>query len=93
MLLTEEDAKRKWCPKAISLYREKGYYGSGDGMAGINRDSPSGNIPSCIASFCMAWRWHDPKKLRDIDLVTSDVVDQEPRRGYCGAFGVPQHED
>lgn len=92
MLLSEEEAKLRWCP----LSRSVGLVtlGSQQGVvSGWNRDHPSGNIPACIASSCMAWRWGEPKVLRDIDLVTSDVVDATPRRGYCGAFGSPSQED
>lgn len=89
MLLTEEEARRKWCPLARSLFISR--TSDGMGAAGANRDMPDGMIPSCLASTCMAWRWLDPKKIRDIDLVTSDVVDEQPRRGYCGSFGQIHH--
>jgi hypothetical protein len=62
-------------------------------VTGYNRDHPSGNIPACIASHCMAWRLAEPKQLKDIDLVTSDVVNLPPRLGYCGLAGKPDHGD
>lgn len=92
MLLTEQEARSKWCP----LARSTGFLNTnqqGFGVAGYNRDHPSGMIPSCITTSCLAWRWAAQKQVRDIDLVTSDVVDLEPRRGYCGQFGRPEHED
>ncbi len=56
MLLTEAEAKKKWCPYAR-------------GSAGENRafktdaDAPPADC-SCIASLCMAWRWGEiePKR-------------------------------
>ena len=85
MILTEEEAQTKWCPNSIS------YYQTTSGPVGINRDVPTGDIPACIASYCMYWRFIDPKPLRDVDLVTSDVVELPPRTGYCGIAGKPEH--
>lgn len=93
MLLTEEDARMRWCPFAVSanpipvgpLYQ----------VTGHNRDHPSGNIPACIASSCMAWRWNSEKAFREIDLVTSDVIKEEevkPRLGFCGLARKPEFE-
>lgn len=91
MFLTEDEARGYWCPLGrqvgcVDRYQTTYVVGS------VNRVD-HGDVPACLASQCMAWRWATPKPLRDIDLVTSDVVDPEPRRGYCGAFGVPQHGD
>lgn len=96
MYLTEEEARQRWCPYGhqATLFREydnRGGYNDA-AIGGVNR-VPQGDVPACLASQCMAWRFATPKPLRDIDLVTSDVVDQEPRRGYCGAFGTPAHGD
>ncbi len=91
MILSEKDAMLRWCPQAISLFRE--YNGSnGHAIAGVNRDTPQGNIPACIASHCLFWRWAEPKKIRDIDLVTSDVEETAPRTGYCGIAGRPEFD-
>lgn len=90
MLLTEEQAKSKWCPLSRELAGIQNAQGTA--MGSFNRH-PNSNIPACITTSCMSWRWATPKQVRDIDLVTSDVVDLEPRRGYCGAFGRPEHED
>lgn len=46
-MLTEEQAKLKWCPH--QRHSEQGVGGS------YNRPSSGGF--SCIASECMAWRW------------------------------------
>jgi hypothetical protein len=92
MFMSEDEAHRKWCPFARSI----GKLEIQDGMyrataVPYNRDHPSGQIPSCIASSCSAWRWAEPKVIRDIDLVTSDVVQSRPRLGYCGLSGKPEY--
>lgn len=93
MHLTEEEARQRWCPLGRQIgCMDQRHGGTTHVVGGVNRVD-HGDVPACIASQCMAWRWATPKVLRDIDLVTSDVVDPEPRRGYCGAFGVPQHGD
>lgn len=51
MLMTEDNAKTKWCPHAIASHQ--------DPRAGFRDDDVDArfvNFP-CIASRCMAWRW------------------------------------
>lgn len=52
MLLTEEDAKGKWCPFAIASHTDP-RRGFRDGKETAPEFSPE--FP-CIASRCMAWR-------------------------------------
>jgi hypothetical protein len=87
MIISEDAARNRWCPHARSFYH------NGSSVTSANRDIPGGNIPACIASHCLAWRWAEAKRIKDIDLVTSDVVDLPPRLGFCGLSGIPQHED
>lgn len=91
MFLTEDEALGKWCP-----FGRQPFTCSNSGSiaaAAINRQ-PRGEVPSCLGAVCMAWRWEKPKPpIREIDLVTSDIVDAPPRRGYCGAFGRPDNGD
>lgn len=91
MILTEEQAMQRWCPMAMSMvaHSMQGRYE----LVAANRDTPGGQIPACIASSCMYWRWAEAKQLRDIDLVTSDIVEEKPRTGYCGAAGRPTYGD
>ena len=50
MLLTETEAKKKWCPYA----REAG----GENRAFMKKDAAAPPADCrCIASLCMAWRW------------------------------------
>lgn len=93
MILTEEEARKKWCPHARELGRAQDGGNISRLVAGYNRGGDGAMIPSCIGSACMAWRWAEAKKIRDIDLVTSDVVDLPPRVGFCGLSGTPDYGD
>jgi hypothetical protein len=86
-LISEVDAKKKWCPlaRAVSINSEM--------PAAINRNGKQPDIDCmCIASECMAWRKVDQigigpngeQRDRDMDGRTRWVD-----RGYCGAFGGP----
>lgn len=95
MFLTEEEARRKWCPYGMQPIAGYGQMPSGITTQPyvVSANRAQGDVPACLASQCMAWRWADPKQLREIDMVTADVVDEQPRRGYCGAFGRPTEEE
>lgn len=84
-MLTEEEARKKWCPMTRALSGEKS--AEGETLANIRSrpanminvsNGPNGqiNIGVCIASACMAWRW---------SVTPSGMLDRG--RGYCGAFG------
>ncbi|MCK7474055.1 MAG: hypothetical protein MZV49_12190 [Rhodopseudomonas palustris] len=79
MLLTEEQARSKWCP----MVRYEGDDG-GSWNRGSAKDDPTNTARSpeyyscaCVASSCMAWR-----------ILRADIPGGESR-GYCGAFGRP----
>mgnify|MGYP001565602939 CR=1 FL=1 len=77
-LLTEEEAKTKWCPfgRFIPPGEHEGpFKESWWAMS----ETPSAN-QRCIASGCMAWR---------TSLIAPKVADKERyiTGGYCGAFG------
>ena len=95
MILTELEASKRWCPMARALYREPQYGNAYSGymVAAVNRDTPNNTIPACIASSCAVWRWAETKKLRDLDLVTSDIEELKPRLGYCGLASKPEFGD
>lgn len=74
MILTEAEAKTKWCPMAS--YRNRG---------GPQADSKA----RCLASGCMAWRWLARKGPADIEErknwpLIPNTNAEEPV-GYCGA--------
>ena len=86
MILTEDDAKKKWCPFARSPKWE-----DANGPA-INRKG-SGEMDSgsrCIASACMAWRWFDEESDDHPGMTHARITgDLTLRRGYCGLAGKP----
>lgn len=77
-VLTEEAAKRKWCP----FTRCTNVLSSGDGprfAVAVNRwDGIRGKTigPLCVASACMAWHW-------------GDGMEDGAGVGYCGLAGKP----
>lgn len=76
-LLTEAQAREKWCPLVrVQMYQRNPV---GDN-APVNRN---GCDVYCMASRCMAWRWAGYKK------VPSKIKNQDEAHGYCGAFGKP----
>lgn len=84
MLLTEEQAREKWCPEARTAfqYREGGGGDHRDAMVVANRAENDAPISNCIASSCMWWRWSDePQQVL--------ARDDKHRRGYCGLAGNP----
>lgn len=79
MLLTEEDAQRKWCPFAREMN---------------DTDLPTTNGSdqfTCIASKCMAWRWkgtHLPDENEVDNTGKSPGMSWNKRTyGYCGLAG------
>ena len=52
MLLTEKQAREKWCPMARVIKSN----GAAELVAG-NQDSEFHALGSCFASDCMMWRW------------------------------------
>lgn len=90
MMLTEEQAREKWCP--LSRPESASY-----AICGGNRDRdgrPSSKV-LCMGSACMAWRWgmkvetgikHPPGD----ENVTITWTPESETHGYCGAFGRPE---
>lgn len=83
MLVTEEEAKARWCPFARALRS------GSTGMAAANRDGEGMDARTkCLASKCMAWRWASDGgwRLADDRAVHSLPAPKEPsvRVGFCG---------
>ena len=76
--MTEEEARKKWCPHGRVRSSSSAYNRSENYAV----DGPS----KCIASDCMAWRWvKDPL----IAFVANGkpVPDYKGEHGYCGLAG------
>ncbi len=77
--MTEEDAKKRWCPMArvTTMRYGKGYVIGGNRDVSLlvppNSFDPDTDITKCIASACMMWR---------------EELDVE-KNGYCGLGGKP----
>ncbi len=52
--ISEDEAKRMWCPEARRLYCDED--GSGAGINRRNELDPV-KVAPCLGSDCMAWRW------------------------------------
>ncbi len=94
MILTEDEAKTKWCPEVRT--------GLNAGMAvnyhiGQSRnDRHAGDVheeTSCVASGCMMWRWRGWRGANDTDpFIVSDPKDcsgAPQHYGFCGKAGRP----
>ena len=79
MMLTEEEAKGKWCPFAIASHTDP-RRGFRDGKETAPEFSPE--FP-CIASRCMAWRWATPPSEAQGAFAAVEGT------GFCGLAGVP----
>lgn len=82
MLVTEEEAREKWCFE-VRYFQQDGdtFYSSMGNLIG------KGQFEGCIASKCPAWRWseHDKKCVENsLDLPGVTMADV---RGYCGLAG------
>ena len=81
MLLSEEEAKTKWCPFARCNINNV----SANRFAGAPYDNSL-----CIASQCMAWRWGH----KEVDHITrgeptqwSTIDLEQTDKGFCGLAG------
>lgn len=78
--MTEEEAKKKWCP----FYQVNGGTDADDNRStGWDKDkkiyAPTLRNATCLASQCMAWRF------TNLD-VTGDPI---TNHGFCGLAGKP----
>jgi hypothetical protein len=68
--MTEQEAAEKWCPFAREVMD--------DPHPAANRAYDGDPVTKCIASRCMAWRWHK---------IVNPAAQALQGSGYCGLTG------
>lgn len=94
MLLTEEQAKEKWCPMVrtgLTAGMAVNHHVAGEGREGVHDET------RCIASGCMMWRkttitTHKPSGEKFsyplvINASERDHYEVDRSRGFCGLAG------
>lgn len=96
MLLTEAQAKTKWCPHVrlpaqFQAKTQMGVIGIAAATPNVTESPIAGHALTrngehncCIGSKCSQWRW--AKYNED----GQRILDQAPAVGYCGISGEPQ---
>lgn len=93
-LLTEEQAKEKWCPFArapLSWAVDEDHYDTLAAAVNIGRPM----ICRCQGSDCMAWRWEPSEDFKNRQVAYEDssnlpgTMPEPLPRGYCGLAGKP----
>jgi hypothetical protein len=102
-MLTEEEARKKWCPYARTLEQDVAFNPVSEKweatFAGVNRSVQDSDRHRCIASGCMAWRF-EPDRWRHKRGGEEWTETREtngyggrglklPTSGYCGLAGKP----
>jgi len=88
-MITEEEARKKWCPFARVISVKRGAVGApleDQGVPAHNRRQVEGVLPAnsipdggyCIASECMAWEWGVEMRSPEI---TGNVVTKDDGHG------------
>lgn len=86
MLVTEQEAREKWCPCARTAIGEDFEDDRGMQLVSANRamDYQTPHHCRCIASECMFWRWADEY---EVVVKSETATGKANRRGYCGLAG------
>ena len=79
MICTEEEARKKWCPKYQVAQRFNNLISNRGGF---------GDDCRCIASGCMMWEWETEQAFFDARDGSWKREGTE-RKGYCGLRGRP----
>lgn len=84
--MTEEEAKTKWCP----MVRAMKAIGSRDDIwETTNRDPKFSDLPTCIGSACMMWRWEKKMEVEWPEHSAPMARPADPPHGHCGLAGKP----
>lgn len=90
MILTEQEAKTKWCPE-VRVTRRTSHDDVDFSETNRGEDASCDNAHSCLGSACMAWRWADDANgeasyRRTPVKDAAGHFDNAPM-GYCGKAG------
>lgn len=90
MLLTEVEAKKRWCPMARAVSWEHGDAVTGNRVTCNLTTDPEGSeltaASRCVASDCAMWRWRMEAILGDAGAHRGW---RQTDKGYCGLAGMP----
>lgn len=94
-MMTEADAKTKWCPFSRPVMPRTEDCGFQAGNRDYDRTdgAPSGAVAiagplnNCIGSACMAWRWHPSLSIDNPGRAAAAGQTIKETRGYCGLAG------
>ena len=82
--MTEEDARKKWCPMVRQGEEGAGSWNRGSGDDPINLKGGDGNYKcNCLASDCAMWRSVKKKWTSSVGGFTEEYTEG----GYCGLAG------
>lgn len=83
-MLTEDEARKKWCPQSFAAIPVINEYG-----AEVQCSGPW----VCKASECMAWRWFTHQREKDGQIWSPtgpySATGTKEHTGYCGLAGAP----
>lgn len=83
MLLTEDEAKQKWCPHIM--------YCQNPSQVSAFEALPLMVNSACVASLCMAWRWDNDKPCEEAPSYEHPKGQMTwVKVGYCGLSGRPR---
>ena len=71
-MITEEDAKQRWCPFGRSVFGSPGTSATSGNRLWDNKPDPDS---FCIASQCMAWEWDKKENKRKSDRAYTEWRD------------------
>lgn len=74
--MTEAEAKLRWCPWAASRIMTWPASATTRNTSMFVPEGEEAPRPTCVASFCMAWRWHG-----------NADGERDPDSGFCGIAG------
>jgi hypothetical protein len=87
-MMTEEEAKTKWCP-AVRVYRRTSHDNVDYSETNRGEDTATPTAHNCIGSACMAWRWGQEYEYAETRLVKDNDSAVARALGYMGRIVPP----